>query len=110
LLVVEGRSHPVGHRARRVPEHIADQQLHPRGLQLVAFRAVILKYENSVLRTQPGGSVEDLAETFARRAIERSTAERQASYVEEIRLLVDATLRLIEKTGVFDPPLRDILK
>jgi len=54
--------------------------------------------------------VEDLAETFARRAIERSTAERQASYVEEIRLLVDATFRLIEKTGSFDPPLRDILK
>jgi AcrR family transcriptional regulator len=54
--------------------------------------------------------VEDLAETFARRAIERSTAERQTSYVEEIRLLVDATFRLIEKTGSFDPPLRDILK
>ena len=54
--------------------------------------------------------MEDLAETFARRAIERSTAERQASYVEEIRLLVDATFRLIEKTGSFDPPLRDILK
>src|SRR5258708_2072502 len=57
-----------------------------------------------------GGPVEDLAETFARRAIERSTAERQASYVEEIRLLVDAAFRLIEKTGSFDPPLRDILK
>jgi AcrR family transcriptional regulator len=54
--------------------------------------------------------VEDLAEAFARRAIERSTADRQASYVEEIRLLVDATFRLIEKTGSFDPPLRDILK
>jgi AcrR family transcriptional regulator len=54
--------------------------------------------------------VEDLAETFARRAIERSTGERQASYVEEIRVLVDATFHLIEKTGIFDPPLRDILK
>ncbi len=54
--------------------------------------------------------MEDLAQTFARRAIERLTADRQASYVEEIRLLVDATYRLIEKTGTFDPPLRDILK
>ena len=54
--------------------------------------------------------MEDLAQTFARRAIERSTAEREAAYVEEIRLLVDATYRLIEKTGEFDPPLRDILK
>src|SRR6266568_579159 len=54
--------------------------------------------------------MEDLAEAFARRAIERSTAERQATYVEEIRLLVDATFRLIEKTGSFDPPLRDILR
>ena len=54
--------------------------------------------------------MEDLAQAFARRAIERSTAEREAAYVEEIRLLVDATYRLIEKTGTFDPPLRDILK
>jgi AcrR family transcriptional regulator len=30
--------------------------------------------------------------------------------VEEIRLLVDATFRLIEKTGSFDPPLRNVLK
>ena len=54
--------------------------------------------------------MEDLAETFARRAIERSTAERQAGYVEEIRRVVEATYRLIEKSGGFDPPLRDILK
>ena len=53
--------------------------------------------------------MEDLAQTYARRAIERSTAERQASYVKEIRQLVDATYKLIEKTGEFDPPLRDIL-
>jgi len=51
-----------------------------------------------------------LAQTFARRAIERSTAEREAAYVEEITLLVEATYRLIEKTGTFEPPLRDILK
>lgn len=54
--------------------------------------------------------MEDFAQTFARRAIERSTAERQATYVEEIKLLVDSTYKLIEKTGSFDPPLRDILK
>src|SRR6266568_5963914 len=54
--------------------------------------------------------MEDLAEAFARRAIERSTAERQATYVEEIRTLVEAAYRVIEKTGNFDPPLRDILK
>ena len=54
--------------------------------------------------------MEDLAQRFARRAIERSTAEREASYVEEIRQLVEATYRLIAKTGSFDPPMRDILR
>lgn len=69
---------------------------------------MILLLQNSVLLLWL--AVADLAETFARRSIERSTAERRATYVEEIRQLVDATYRVIEKTGSFDPPLRDILK
>ncbi|HEV2685253.1 MAG TPA: TetR/AcrR family transcriptional regulator [Actinomycetota bacterium] len=54
--------------------------------------------------------MEDLAQAFARRAIERSTTEREAAYVEEIRRLVEAAYRSIAKTGSFDPPMRDILK
>jgi AcrR family transcriptional regulator len=69
---------------------------------------MILLLQNSVLLLW--FAVADLAETFARRSIERSTAERRATYVEEIRQLVDATYRVIEKTGSFDPPLRDILR
>jgi AcrR family transcriptional regulator len=69
---------------------------------------VILLLQNSVLLLCL--AVTDLAETFARRSIERSTAERRATYVEEIRQLVEATYRVIEKSGSFDPPLRDILK
>ena len=52
----------------------------------------------------------DLAESLARRAVERSVAERQASYVKEIARVVDATHRVIARTGSFDPPLRDILR
>ena len=52
----------------------------------------------------------DLAESLARRAVERSVADRQASYVKEIERIVDATYRVIAKTGSFDPPLRDILR
>jgi AcrR family transcriptional regulator len=54
--------------------------------------------------------VESLTETLARRSVERSLAERRASYEEEIRQIVDATYRLIQETGGLDPTLRDILK
>jgi AcrR family transcriptional regulator len=54
--------------------------------------------------------LEDLAETLARRSVERSMQERQASYVEAIEKIVDATYRVIERTGSFDPTLRDILR
>lgn len=52
----------------------------------------------------------DLAESLARRAAERSIADRQASYVREIERIVDATHRVMADTGSFDPPLRDILR
>jgi AcrR family transcriptional regulator len=52
----------------------------------------------------------DLAESLARRAVERSVAERQASYVKEIERIVLATHRVIARSGSFDPPLRDILR
>jgi AcrR family transcriptional regulator len=52
----------------------------------------------------------DLAESLARRAAERSVAERQAAYVQEIERIVDATHRVMATTGSFDPPLRDILR
>ena len=46
---------------------------------------------------------------MARRALERSAAERHADYVEDVRRIVDATYRLIERTGGIDPSLRDVL-
>jgi len=52
----------------------------------------------------------DLAESLARRAAERSVADRQASYVREIERVVAATHKVMATTGSFDPPLRDILR
>ncbi len=51
-----------------------------------------------------------LTETMARRAVERAVADRQAVYVEEMQRIVDATYRLIERSGSVDPSLRDILR
>jgi AcrR family transcriptional regulator len=51
-----------------------------------------------------------LAETMARRAVERSVADRQEAYAEEMQRIVDATYRLIERSGTVDPSLRDILR
>jgi AcrR family transcriptional regulator len=51
-----------------------------------------------------------LAETLAQRAVERSVGDRQASYVREVERIVEATYRLIERTGSIDPSLRDILR
>jgi len=50
-----------------------------------------------------------LAETLARRAVERSVADRHAEYSQEMRRIVEATYELIERTGSLDPSLRDIL-
>lgn len=51
-----------------------------------------------------------LTETLAERAIERSVADRRIVYAQEMRRIVDATYRLIERTGTLDPPLRDVLR
>jgi len=50
-----------------------------------------------------------LTETLARRAVERSVADRHAEYTQEMRRIVEATYDLIERTGSVDPSLRDIL-
>ena len=50
-----------------------------------------------------------LTETLARRAVERTVADRQAEFAQEMRRIVEATYGLIERTGSLDPSLRDIL-
>ena len=50
-----------------------------------------------------------LTEAVARRSLERSMAQRHQSYVDEVQAVVDATYRVIARTGSFDPKLRDIL-
>jgi AcrR family transcriptional regulator len=52
---------------------------------------------------------ESLTGSIARRSLERSSVERIAAYEEEVRAIVDATYRVIERTDSFDPTLRDIL-
>lgn len=52
----------------------------------------------------------NLTETMARRAVERTVADRQQSYVGEIQRIVGATYDLIERTGDVDPSLRDVLR
>ena len=64
---------------------------------------MILYFQISVSRP-------DLTEAIATRAIERSVAERRAEYVQEIQRILDATYRVIERTGELDPSLRDILR
>jgi AcrR family transcriptional regulator len=51
-----------------------------------------------------------LTEDLARRAIERSTGDRKVAYEHEIERIIEATYQVIEKTGSFDPSLREILK
>ena len=52
----------------------------------------------------------NLTEDLARRAIARSTGDRRAVYEHEIERIIEATYQVIEKTGSFDPSLREILK
>lgn len=50
-----------------------------------------------------------LTDELARRAAERSVAERQVDYAREMQRIVDATFDLIERTGTLNPSLRDVL-
>ncbi len=50
-----------------------------------------------------------MSETLARRALERTAGDRHAGYVDDVRRIVDATYRLIERTGGIDPSLREVL-
>jgi AcrR family transcriptional regulator len=52
----------------------------------------------------------DLAQTMARRALDRAAASRHDAYVDEMQRIVAATYRLIEKSGDLEPSLRDILR
>ncbi|HEX5267233.1 MAG TPA: TetR/AcrR family transcriptional regulator [Acidimicrobiales bacterium] len=52
----------------------------------------------------------ELSQAVVRRSLERSMAQREQSYVQEVQRIVDATYRLVARTGSFDPRLRDILR
>jgi AcrR family transcriptional regulator len=51
----------------------------------------------------------ELTQAVARRSLERSLAQREQSYRAEVQRIVDATYRVVARTGGFDPRLRDIL-
>lgn len=57
----------------------------------------------------PGPALGGLTEELARRAAERSVADRRAGYAREMQRIVDATLALIERTGNLNPSLREVL-
>src|SRR3954453_11173559 len=90
---------------------------HPPLAVPCASRTVLLRSESRVLRRRETrqrerekGIMPRLTETFARRALDRAVADRQAEYEEEMQRVVEATYSLIERTSSFDPSLRDILK
>jgi AcrR family transcriptional regulator len=56
-----------------------------------------------------GGSAAMVERPLVRQAIDRALAERRDAYAEEVQRLVDATYRVIERTGSVDPTVRDIL-
>lgn len=49
-------------------------------------------------------------DSAAHRRADRSLADRHAGYVAEIQRIIDATYRVIERTGNVDPTMRDILR
>ncbi|MHB8463423.1 MAG: TetR/AcrR family transcriptional regulator [Acidimicrobiales bacterium] len=52
----------------------------------------------------------ELAETMARRAVDRAVADRHGVYLAEMQRIVDATYELMGRTGRIDPSLREILR
>ena len=73
---------------------------------------MILDYENSVLPERDAvvdTAMPGLTDSYARRALDRSTSKRHDAYVHDAERIVASTFRLIERTGGIDPSLRDIL-
>jgi AcrR family transcriptional regulator len=54
--------------------------------------------------------VEPLSEALARRTAEREVASRQSAHAREVQRILDATYRVIERTGDVDPSMRTILR
>jgi AcrR family transcriptional regulator len=52
----------------------------------------------------------NLTEGLAQRAVERTTANRRTTYASDIERIIEAAYEVIEKTGTFDPSLREILR
>ncbi len=50
-----------------------------------------------------------MTETLARRAVEKTSADRQAHYAQEMARIVEATYDYVERTGNLEPSLREIL-
>jgi AcrR family transcriptional regulator len=57
-----------------------------------------------------GAPMTELADAMARRAVERTVADRREEYAREMGRIVEATYELIERTGDVEPSLRDILR
>jgi AcrR family transcriptional regulator len=51
-----------------------------------------------------------ISETLTQRAVARAVGGRQEAYADELQRIVEATYRVIERTGTVDPTLRDILR
>ena len=50
-----------------------------------------------------------MSSQLAQRAMERKIADRRTEYQREMARIVDATFDLVRRTGVVDPPMREIL-
>jgi AcrR family transcriptional regulator len=51
-----------------------------------------------------------ISETLTQRAVARAVGGRQEAYAGELQRIVEATYRVIERSGTVDPTLRDILR
>jgi len=54
--------------------------------------------------------VESVARSIARRSLARSFSDREDSYADEIGRIIEATYRVIQRTGSVDPTMRDVLR
>jgi len=57
----------------------------------------------------PDEAPERAAQPLVQRAINRSLSDRYASAAGEVGRIIDATYRVFERTGTFDPRMREIL-
>ena len=112
---VERGGEPTGHGAGGVVEDVADEEVtgHDRSTVFHNSDSAVFARPPSATRGGPMAAARRTTvppgSPLVERAITRGLSDRYAAAEEDVARIIEATYRVIERTGTVDPRVRDIL-